>query len=97
MKKKNKPGLFIKLIKWMTIIFFTGFFLLGAGVTGLYFYISKDLPKINSLKDYRPATVATVFSDDGRKIGEFFRERRIVIPLADMPDHLKNAFIAAED
>ena len=96
-EKKNKSGIFIKLLKWMTIISFTGVVLLGAGVTMFYFYISKDLPKINSLKDYRPATVATVFSDDGRKIGEFFRERRIVISLADMPDHLKNAFIAAED
>ncbi|MFK5951733.1 MAG: PBP1A family penicillin-binding protein [Desulfobacterium sp.] len=96
-EKKNKPGVFIKLLKWITILSFTGVVLLGAGVTGFYFYISKDLPKINSLKDYRPATVTTVFSDDGRKIGEFFRERRIVISLADMPDHLKNAFIAAED
>ena len=96
-EKKNKTGMLIKLLKWITFLSFTGVVLLGAGVIGFYFYISQDLPKINSLKDYRPATVATVFSDDGRKIGEFFRERRIVIPLADMPDNLKNAFIAAED
>ncbi|WP_232367171.1 penicillin-binding protein 1A [Desulfocicer vacuolatum] len=95
--KKGRPSIFATLLKWMVVFFFTGIVLLGAGVTGFYFYISKDLPHINSLNDYRPATVSTVFSDDGRKIGEFFRERRIVIPLDQMPDHLKNAFIAAED
>ncbi len=96
-EKKNRHTLFFVLLKWMVIFFISGIFFLCAGGAGLYFYISKDLPRINSLKDYRPATVATVFSDDGRKIGEFFRERRIVIPLSEMPDHLKNAFIAAED
>jgi len=96
-EKKNKPGIFIKLLKWMIFFSFIGVVLLGACVTGFYFYISKDLPTINNLKEYRPATVTSVFSDDGRKIGEFFRKRRIVIPLSDMPDNLKNAFISAED
>jgi penicillin-binding protein 1A len=96
-EKKNKQTIFVIILKWMAIFSFIGIVFLCAGVTGFYFYISKNLPKINTLKDYRPATVATVFSDDGRKIGEFFRERRIVIPLVEMPEHLKNAFIAAED
>jgi len=41
--------------------------------------------------------VTNVFSDDGRKIGEFYKERRIVVPLSDMPANLLNAFVAAED
>lgn len=67
------------------------------GVTGVYLYLSKDLPKISSLKDYRPPVITTVYSDDNRKIAEFFKERRIVIPLSQMPIMLKNAFVAAED
>ncbi len=73
-------------------------FLLGCGgLFGLYVYLSQDLPKINSLEDYRPATVTSVFSDVGRKIGEFYKERRIVIALSAMPQNLINAFLAAED
>ena len=64
---------------------------------GIYFYLSRELPKISSLKDYRPPVITTVFSDDNRKIAEFYKERRIVISLAEMPDMLKQAFIAAED
>ena len=30
-------------------------------------------------------------------IAEFFIERRIVVPLKRMPEHLKHAFLAAED
>ena len=96
-EKKNRHHPFFTVLKWMMFFFVSGSFLLCLGGAGLYLYISRDLPRINNLKDYRPATVTTVFSDDGRKIGEFFRERRIVIPLNEMPDNLKNAFIAAED
>jgi penicillin-binding protein 1A len=66
-------------------------------VAGVYFYLSKDLPKITSLAAYRPPSITEVFSDDNRKIGEFYKERRVVIPLSDIPQTSKEAFIAAED
>jgi len=67
------------------------------GSAGLYFYLSENLPKISSLKDYRPPIITTVYSDDNRKIAEFYKQRRIVIPLSQMPGMLIEAFIAAED
>ncbi len=66
-------------------------------VLAIYLHLSEDLPKITSLSDYRPPVVTTVFSDDNRKIAEFCRERRIVIPLDQMPRMLLEAFVAAED
>jgi len=68
----------------------------GAGLV-LYYSISKDLPKITSLADYHPSIITTVYADDNRKIAEFFKERRIVISLNDMPRTLIDAFVAAED
>ncbi len=85
------------LLKWGAALFILLAILACTGVVLLFFYLSQDLPKINTLADYRPATVTSVFSDDGRKIGEFYRERRIVIPLSEMPKDLINAFMAAED
>ena len=96
-EKKKQKSLILTFFKWMLVSTFTLFILGCAGLVGIYFYLSQDLPKINTLKDYRPATVTSVFSDDGRKIGEFYKERRIVIPLTEMPDNLINAFVAAED
>lgn len=62
-----------------------------------YYYISADLPKINSLKDYRPPIISKVYADDNRVIAEFFKERRIVVALSEVPPLLVQAFIAAED
>ncbi|MCA1786517.1 MAG: transglycosylase domain-containing protein, partial [Desulfobacteraceae bacterium] len=96
-RKKKEARWMLSFIKWAGIFVFISILLTAGGLAGLYVYLSRDLPKINSLEDYQPATVSYVFSDDGRKIGEFYNERRIVIPLSEMPDNLINAFLAAED
>lgn len=96
--RSPKPRRWIKkLLLWLVGL---GLFFAAAGAAGLvalYFYISEGLPKIESLADYRPPTITEVFSDDGEKIAEFYKERRIVIPLEEMPQMLVDAFIAAED
>lgn len=95
--RREKRGFFKTLILWS---FLLGLLLVvcgaGAGLV-LYYSISKDLPKITSLADYHPSIITTVYADDNRKIAEFFKERRIVIPLKDMPRTLIGAFVAAED
>ncbi|OGR26193.1 MAG: penicillin-binding protein [Desulfobacterales bacterium RIFOXYA12_FULL_46_15] len=95
--KKKESHIILFCIKWIFILFILTGLLGTAGLIGLYSYLNQDLPKINTLSDYHPPIVTNVFSDDGRKIGEFFEERRIVIPLSEMPQNLINAFIAAED
>ena len=72
---------------------------IAGGVTALvgYHYFAQDLPPVESLKNYRPKTVTFFYSDDGRVIGEYSHERRIVVPLAKIPEHVREAFIAAED
>ena len=93
-KKKNRV---LSFFKWCLALLFLLALLGCAGIAGIYYYFSQELPKINTLNDYHPATVTSVFSDDGRKIGEFYKERRIVIPLSEMPENLIRAFVAAED
>ena len=95
--KRKKKGFVGKFFLWS---FLLGLILILCGAVvgaATFYYLSQDLPKITSLTDYRPSIITTVHSDDGHKIAEFFKERRIVIPLADMPQVLLNAFIAAED
>lgn len=62
-----------------------------------YSEITRDLPDIYTLADYRPPIITSVYADDGTKIAEFYKEKRIVIPLSDMSDLLIEAFISAED
>lgn len=91
---------FRKFVLWMVRI--TAILLLLGGLTAFalyagYRHLAEDLPRIDTLTDYRPPEVTTVFAADGRPIGEFYRERRYVVPLEEMPAHLINAFIATED
>jgi penicillin-binding protein 1A len=95
--RRDHGGIFAKIVRWFVLL---SVFMMICGMFGtavIYFYLGRNLPKISSLKDYRPPVITTVYSDDNRKIGEFFKERRIVIPLSQMPEMLEKAFIAAED
>ena len=93
-KRRGVGRIMLRILLWSMLICAV---LGGLGAFGFYTYMSRDLPKIETLKDYHPPIITTVFSDDGSKIAEFYNERRIVIPLSDMPDTLLSSFIAAED
>lgn len=69
-----------------------------AAVGGVFYYqVSRDLPQIGSLKDYKPPIIAKIYDDQGEVIGEFFKEKRILTPIEDIPLMLSNSFVAAED
>ncbi len=69
----------------------------GLVAVGAYIEFSRDLPSIPTIDAYRPPTVSTFHAHDGRLLGEFTTQRRVVVPLAKMPRHLIQAFLAAED
>lgn len=69
---------------------------LGAGI-GLFLAFANTLPPVESLEEYRPNIVTQVLSDSGEPIAEFYVERRIVIPLKEVPKHLMDATLAVED
>ena len=60
-------------------------------------YIFFSLPKILDLRDYQPPLVSEVYDRKGKKVGEFFKERRLLFPYEDIPDHVIWAFVSAED
>ena len=66
-------------------------------VGGLLWHYSQDLPDLNQLQNYQPSLVTQVYSSDKQRIGQFYIERRILTPLAQIPQHLTRAVIAVED
>jgi len=100
LKKRGRKGqktYSTKIFKWLLLASFFIIFVAAITLAGIYLYLNRNLPKISSLKDYRPSIITSVYSDDNRKIAEFFQERRVVLPLTEVPDMLKKAFVAAED
>lgn len=93
-KRRSSKGWSIKKL-------FLGLFLLfiistAAGAIFLY-YITKGLPSIASLKDYRPSIITRVYADNNELIDEFYLEDRKVIQITRVPKYVTQAFVAAED
>ncbi|MDE2372484.1 MAG: PBP1A family penicillin-binding protein [Burkholderiales bacterium] len=57
----------------------------------------RDLPPLDKAVDYRPLQHLQVYTADGADIAQFGSERRIFVPLAQMPPLLPKAVIAVED
>ena len=70
-----------------------GLLLAGVALSVAY----PNLPQISSLTDYRPRLPLRVFSADGVQLAEFGEERRNFMPIAQMPQIMKDAVLAAED
>ena len=97
-KKSGGVGRFFKrLFLWMCLlVVFAGALAAGAGL-GAWYWLSKDLPRIERLSDYRPPAVTRVLARDGRLMAEYFHQRRYVIPMSQIPPHVYLAFVSAED
>ncbi len=91
----------------MRFLWYTFLALVSIGMLGLMVavggavyaisYYSKDLPDYSQLKDYKPPVVTRVYAGDGRLVSEFAKQKRVFVPVEEVPDILKQAFIAAED
>jgi penicillin-binding protein 1A len=56
-----------------------------------------EVPHVKELSRYGPRAATRLYADDGSLFAELFVEKRIPIPLKDMPDHVRKAFVAIED
>jgi len=69
---------------------------LGA-LLGVFGAFMREMPQISELDKYRPRLNTRVISADGRVIGEFTQENRVLARLNDIPVELRNAVISIED
>jgi membrane carboxypeptidase/penicillin-binding protein len=70
-----------------------------AEVIGFYNKAMADLPDHTSLKDRKLPGTTLVLDAQGKRFAELFEpeHRRIWVPLAEIPEHVQKAFVAAED
>ncbi|MEJ0058861.1 MAG: PBP1A family penicillin-binding protein [Terricaulis sp.] len=67
------------------------------GVVGFLIAAMQGLPSLRELQDYQPPVTSRVHAGDGAVVAEFAREQRMFVPIAQIPDHVREAFIATED
>lgn len=72
--------------------------LIGFFVIAVLIYYGHDLPdRLDLMSTYRPSIVSTVYDAQDMPIGEFYLQRRVVVPLDRIPPYVIQAFLAAED
>ena len=68
-----------------------------AATIGAYYYVAPALPAAETIRDIPLQIPLRIFSRDGYLIEEIGERRRILITYDDVPEHVVNAFVAAED
>jgi penicillin-binding protein 1A len=81
------------LFSWLVI----GALLGILAIAGVIYVYGRDLPDTAQLAQYEPATLSRIYSGEGVLMDEFARERRIFTPIDEIPEPIRQAFIAAED
>ena len=88
---------------WLRFVAFplavlAGLALAGVLALGLVVVLAyPQLPSLEALTAYQPKIPLRIYSAEGVLIGEFGEERRSFISIAEVPQQLKDAIIAAED
>jgi penicillin-binding protein 1A len=70
--------------------------LLGT-LSGLLIIYSTDLPQISDLERYRPSTITELYDRQGRIIGSFALQRRVLVDYNGFPQVLHDAILSTED
>ncbi|GGA67264.1 penicillin-binding protein 1A [Arenimonas soli] len=80
------------------LILFTGLAVLGLATLGiLYWLIAPRLPDVQELRNVQLQVPLSIYTRDGRLISVIGETRRFPVDIEDVPEQVKQTFIAIED
>src|SRR6202049_2780733 len=97
---QHLPTIEIGGLKLVGVVLFGLLVLLSAAVgatAGLLLVYSTDLPQVDKLECYRPSSVTELYDGQGRVIGTFALQRRVVAAYDDYTEVLRDALVSIED
>ena len=66
-------------------------------VAGLAAYYTPQLPSLDKVTAYQPRQPLQVYTRDGVEMAQFGAERRLFLPIAEIPQRMQDAVLAVED
>ena len=87
----------LRFLGWLFTVFFVLFLGGAIGLAYVVYDISRDLPDYKQLSQYEPAMMTRIHAADGSLLAEYAEQRRLFVPVNQMPKRLIEAFISAED
>ncbi len=89
---------FLKKLFKSLLITFSALFILGViTVAGVYFYLSPNLPSIETLKEVKLQVPLRVYTADKKLISEFGEMKRSPLKFDEIPQPMIDAILSAED
>jgi penicillin-binding protein 1A len=88
------------LLRFMGFLFALGtivFVVVGAGASYFVWKFSQDLPDYSQLQNYEPPVMTRIHAADGALLAEYAKERRLYLPIQNIPKLVIDAFLSAED
>lgn len=96
--RRAKQSRRMRLLSIAGTVIIVGILLATATGVGAVVFISKDLPSPDRLTEREVAQTTKIYSRQGDLLYEIFdEEKRTLIQLEDIPQHLRDATLAAED
>ncbi len=90
---RRKKHWALRVLGWLAALFFLG--VIGAVAAFFVVYQTTKIPDPN--KEFATNTTTVAYSDGGQPLGSFFDQNRHSVPLAQIPKHVQDSVIAAED
>src|SRR4051812_20969110 len=81
------------VVKSLFILAVAGTVLITIISAVVFWYFSRGLPQLISAEDYKPPGVTRILGNNGKEdsvLGEFYSQRRYVIPYEKIPKNLVN-------
>ena len=85
-KKITKKAFFARILLVLSIFFII-----------FCIYIVLDVPRYDVIENYEPSVSTRMYSADGYLISEFATEKRLFVPIDEIPQSIIDAFTSAED
>jgi penicillin-binding protein 1A len=86
-----------RLFKWGLILLVLGATAAAAAIGGAYWLIQPRLPDVATIREIRLQVPLRVLSADGKLIAIFGESRRTPVAIEQIPQRVRDAFIAIED
>jgi penicillin-binding protein 1A len=89
---------FIKSVFLTLIVILLCIIIIGSIVTiVVIFHYLPNLPDPSTLLHYSPPVKTTIYDTKGVPLAELYAEKRVIVPISDIPKNLKDAVVAIED
>jgi penicillin-binding protein 1A len=93
--RRSRLGIVLRILLVGTLL------LVGAAAAGLAWLWPRcsgdDCPSVHALRTYTPPQATRVYDSEGRLLAHLAPERRILVDIEDVPEHVTGAFLAVED